>query len=1576
LIALNSEFQILCLLDSIVSGLISSDEEVHASAFEAAAGTGEPALFMIMEGLSESGRILVESGARISQTSARIVQAFSSMAESLRDDLRLGRLRQSFDDYRKLEFRQSLAFLENLEEILQKASLNGTDRDSLDSIEILKVIVLLEQNPLIREKAFRGMALASALEPGTMGFVTPFLRHQNPRVRSAAISAISLVKEADSLLLLGFFDDGGSGMSNLPDIEKAFSGVPWVTLAVAMAGFSANPELAHLFAKIMKQRPFSPLTPVLWDMSQHPDSGLSHRGLELLKDYFSNGLSGEDFLQWVQDFPSLPVVQSVSDLRKLGNDDLKLWLEYTIEGETRGNSFESSVELILDKGFLDALDPEMRRLVLQTAGRMGAAFPDLCSRIIPPLIRFCSPEGVSVSFRSMAAEALAMLPPRSGIDETIVTLSTSGDLKLVSAACHVAARHSPGKLPDILTSLSDEFGRRGEMAAAALAGELRVRDWLGSLTSLLSSREDAVRDCARRSLEKLAMAGTSQARRILRDRQQDAVEASASSGSAESLVKRLRRRWLGRADEMGAIGEEIATALFEINSHIEPNRLNALVAIENLCRNSETMASETIVDILDNVVFSTWDNTMVVREKAFRVAVALKIAAGPALEVSRPAPAGMPPQLFRAIFRRGLRAEKIRTLHSLVPGCRDLVEQAVDSLGEEGDPFVRASLCRAIGLAGSSDDSIVLLPFFGDGDGRVRANAVEGMVLSAGEKAFSLIVPMLRDSTPRVQRNVRNGLGLLDPATAADTLVGLSRSDDSDLRLFAAYTMGILGQKNSMVYVGILKSMLAREGSRNVCARIIKSLVKIYSPYPETVSSAVFSGLVSREGVPWKKAMLQWGMEKAANRETGSIEEYVRQSDDDGDDAPLDPRFAFTTIMELPPAPPAVSSPHTGEENGQGGSMEAAQGAVADEEDNESSLSDLEARLIEEASMAGMEAVNAIKSMAGLGEEVSPVIIDFLAELASGGGPCDRLAYFAFRSLKALDHQRASKIRRGADSSSSSSSGIVNSENVISGLDSVSLPSVSLTEILFSASGNPVIERADRIPVSDKVSRSDKLFRSDKVFGSSRADGSDQNCNAGTLIAETIAEDTIINVSGSSFDAENDAVHSAVPEHSQEENFNLKEAYRADSELEISEPEPEAEAEAESQAEPAEQIPSMEPVSGKIGKSIFTGTFRNLTIFAIMVILIIAGHGIYRHAVYRTLIRQGLINARQGHHDKARELLETAYSRGAREAVILAVMADIHFWFGRERDSERLVDALAREYPKSREYERFLARTALTGNRTGEAMDRYGRILAIHPDYCRARYEYALAHRDAGMADRAAEEALRIFQFEPDNIDSMVLMATIHEDALRLKEAVTWSLRALRVNSSYPPAIVRHASILYRSGRCRESAQFYDQAIQLYKTMNWNTLDLQYPLAMALMDSAEDKRAGQIFMDLLRDRPGDLESGLSLGVLFGRQGKREEELALYKSLLVHHPNDSRLLYNIGLLYYNSGDEVEALNCFESAVRDNRNFAMAFFNAAVLRHRAGDLEGARRHYQRVCEIEPVNARAEELLRKVSSQLQSR
>ena len=131
-------------------------------------------------------------------------------------------------------------------------------------------------------------------------------------------------------------------------------------------------------------------------------------------------------------------------------------------------------------------------------------------------------------------------------------------------------------------------------------------------------------------------------------------------------------------------------------------------------------------------------------------------------------------------------------------------------------------------------------------------------------------------------------------------------------------------------------------------------------------------------------------------------------------------------------------------------------------------------------------------------------------------------------------------------------------------------------------------------------------------------------------------------------------------------------------------------------------------------------------------------------------------------------------------------------------------------------------------------------------------------------------------------------------------------------------------------------------------------------LAYALMDRGEDRRALELYAQVLTERPGLAQVHVNMGIMEARSGSLERAVGHYGSALAVAPDSVEAWNDLGAALLQLGDHAGAADALGHATRLDPGQADAWFNLGMAHHARGDLGPALEAYGRAATLAPGDA----------------
>lgn len=257
-----------------------------------------------------------------------------------------------------------------------------------------------------------------------------------------------------------------------------------------------------------------------------------------------------------------------------------------------------------------------------------------------------------------------------------------------------------------------------------------------------------------------------------------------------------------------------------------------------------------------------------------------------------------------------------------------------------------------------------------------------------------------------------------------------------------------------------------------------------------------------------------------------------------------------------------------------------------------------------------------------------------------------------------------------------------------------------------------------------------------------------------------------------------------------------------------------------------------------------------------------------------------------------------------------------------------------------------------------EAIEHFGRAIALNPDHAQALYGRAVTLQKAGDVEAAIPDYERALRLEPTNIEAWYNFGAAQQLRQRFEEAFAAYSKALELSGNYTQALANRGLTLHALGRHAEAIADYDRAIGI------SALDpvLWRNRAVSLMRVGEVEAALASFMEAFRLDHAYLAA--AEGVMFAlfelrryddalefcervsscapdhppalltkanalHELKRyDEALSAFELAAARAPNDVKILTNRGMTLFELGRLDEAHASATAAIALDPDFALA------------------------------------------------
>lgn len=153
---------------------------------------------------------------------------------------------------------------------------------------------------------------------------------------------------------------------------------------------------------------------------------------------------------------------------------------------------------------------------------------------------------------------------------------------------------------------------------------------------------------------------------------------------------------------------------------------------------------------------------------------------------------------------RNIRLYAVQSLGLI--GENKVLTPLLNLLNSEQDPFVVATLVKAIARVGGSQLIPIIARYLKDPDARTRANTIEALEIIGDPKIIKFLVPLLQDENNRVRANAIKVLSKFGKTNMFEKLQEMIQSDDASTRASAIYALTAIGGDQVLDILSLAKN--------------------------------------------------------------------------------------------------------------------------------------------------------------------------------------------------------------------------------------------------------------------------------------------------------------------------------------------------------------------------------------------------------------------------------------------------------------------------------------------------------------------------------------------------------------------------------------------------------------------------------------------------------------------------------------------------------------------------------------------------------------------------------------------------
>ena len=247
----------------------------------------------------------------------------------------------------------------------------------------------------------------------------------------------------------------------------------------------------------------------------------------------------------------------------------------------------------------------------------------------------------------------------------------------------------------------------------------------------------------------------------------------------------------------------------------------------------------------------------------------------------------------------------------------------------------------------------------------------------------------------------------------------------------------------------------------------------------------------------------------------------------------------------------------------------------------------------------------------------------------------------------------------------------------------------------------------------------------------------------------------------------------------------------------------------------------------------------------------------------------------------------------------------------------------------------------------------------------RATFSEAIDLINKGSADEAERICRETVEKHPDDANMIALLGAILVKKRQLSEAEGWLRKAIELAPSFAKPYEDLGYALLRQARAKEAVEVLQTATRLDPSLELAFLNLGKSLAMI----GQGKEADEAFEKSFHLNP--MRKKLALAAEHQKEGRYDEAAELYRDVLRHDPKNVDALRMLGVLAFGQGNVDEAERLLRRAVAAAPDFVNAIIDLGAALKEQSRIEEAIECFRQATKLEPRNVKAHYQLGQILS-----
>lgn len=209
----------------------------------------------------------------------------------------------------------------------------------------------------------------------------------------------------------------------------------------------------------------------------------------------------------------------------------------------------------------------------------------------------------------------------------------------------------------------------------------------------------------------------------------------------------------------------------------------------------------------------------------------------------------------------------------------------------------------------------------------------------------------------------------------------------------------------------------------------------------------------------------------------------------------------------------------------------------------------------------------------------------------------------------------------------------------------------------------------------------------------------------------------------------------------------------------------------------------------------------------------------------------------------------------------------------------------------------------------------------------------------------------------PDKAGTWIATAKVHEQHLRMPDAIEAYKKAYEIDPDIPELRVAIGNLLMREGRDAEAREYLKEGVSGADTKP----EVVYNYAVSLMREKKFHAAIPSLRSVVQQRPEMFQGWLALAQSLQQTKQYAEAVTAYDRAYALNP-DPKLLFHLGRCAQKSDQHQKAITAYEQALAVDPGYVKARYNLSLTYMDAKQYEKAVDSFQKLVEVEGPSYRA--------------